>query len=510
MENKINTTPTDIQNYFKRVEQDDIFAQLGASGTAAIVLIGWIFSVIFANLFVLGGFGIGVPILTAAFFGFVIPYFAKKQPLKASSYFLAAAVMLLAVGTFLHDNTGVHLITLLVLIVLIALTLCQMSGTGSKDVFSMQNFYQAVISVIDRPFRYLDLPFLAAKKGFKGKKLNSKVGMLVLGLIIAIPFAAIFILLLSRADAAFDEFTTNIFDKLDLFSGDTISSIILGTLIAIYLCALLITLRGRPQPEGKDININFSVNGILVSTVLTVINAVVVLFALMQFKYLFAGAALPEGMTHAEYARTGFFELCTAIAFSVAIMFFCIIFVEKINGRLPLMVKIMLSVFIGCNFIMIASAFYRMLNYIAVFDFTVKRLLVTWLIAIFAICMIGALIKLWAVKYRFIKHIAVTVIAMTLLLNLINVNSFIANYNVDRHIQNVSSGKESNLDVYYLRNLGTGATRATYRLLYEGGKDTRYLAKENLIIQAENLKEKDWQEYSLTDITAREILKDFS
>ncbi|MBP3691687.1 MAG: DUF4173 domain-containing protein, partial [Clostridia bacterium] len=331
-----------------------------------------------------------------------------------------------------------------------------------------------------------------------------------LGLIIAIPFAAIFILLLSRADAAFDEFTTNIFDKLDLFSGDTISSIILGTLIAIYLCALLITLRGRPQPEGKDININFSVNGILVSTVLTVINAVVVLFALMQFKYLFAGAALPEGMTHAEYARTGFFELCTAIAFSVAIMFFCIIFVEKINGRLPLMVKIMLSVFIGCNFIMIASAFYRMLNYIAVFDFTVKRLLVTWLIAIFAICMIGALIKLWAVKYRFIKHIAVTVIAMTLLLNLINVNSFIANYNVDRHIQNVSSGKESNLDVYYLRNLGTGATRATYRLLYEGGKDTRYLAKENLIIQAENLKEKDWQEYSLTDITAREILKDFS
>ncbi|MBP3692792.1 MAG: hypothetical protein J6I80_06070, partial [Clostridia bacterium] len=181
MENKVNTTPNDIQNYFKRVEQDDIFAQLGASGTAAIVLIGWIFSVVFANLFVLGGFGIGVPILTAAFFGFVIPYFAKKQPLKASSYFLAAAVMLLAVGTFLHDNTGVHLITLLVLIVLIALTLCQMSGTGSKDVFSMQSFYQAVISVIDRPFRYLDLPFLAAKKGFKGKKLNSKVGMLVLG-----------------------------------------------------------------------------------------------------------------------------------------------------------------------------------------------------------------------------------------------------------------------------------------------------------------------------------------
>ena len=124
--------------------------------------------------------------------------------------------------------------------------------------------------------------------------------------------------------------------------------------------------------------------------------------------------------------------------------------------------------------------------------------------------MIGALIKLWAVKYRFTKHIAVTVIAMTLLLNLINVNSFIANYNVDRHIQNVSSGKESNLDVYYLRNLGTGATHATYRLLYEGGKDTRYLAKQNLIIQAENLKEKDWQEYSLTDITARQILKDFS
>ena len=82
MENKVNPTPTDIQNCFKRVEQDDIFAQLGASGTAAIVLIGWIFSVVFANLFVLGGIGISVPILTAAFFGFVIPYFAKKHSLS--------------------------------------------------------------------------------------------------------------------------------------------------------------------------------------------------------------------------------------------------------------------------------------------------------------------------------------------------------------------------------------------------------------------------------------------
>ena len=99
---------------------------------------------------------------------------------------------------------------------------------------------------------------------------------------------------------------------------------------------------------------------------------------------------------------------------------------------------------------------------------------------------------------------------MTILLNVVNINSFIANYNVDRHIQNVSTNKESNLDVFYLRELGTGATSATYRLLYEGGKETRPFAKELLRNQSADLEAKDWEQYCLTDITAKKILKDFS
>ncbi len=510
MENLYNNQ----ENYdidYTRNEYNDIFPLTEKSDTIRTLIFCLIFGIAFANLFLFGGFGISAPILTIGFYAFAIPYLCKKQSVATlKDYILLLPITALSVGIFWHDNTGVHFITLPVLLVLIAIQLCKMSNIGAKNTFSTQSFCQAASSVFVFPFKYFDMPFKTTKNMFSGKAAKSKWGMFLLGLLIAIPFAAIFILLFSRADAAFSQFCDGFFDKINIFDGDFIPSVIFGSFFCIYFFCLLITLKGRKEPKENSINFDGFINGFMVSTILAVINAISVLFAVIQFKYLFAGGALPDGMNHAEYARTGFFELCTAIAFSISIIFFCILCVKKANSKLPVGIRIMLSVFIGCNFIMIASAFYRMLNYIQVYDLTVKRFLVTWLIVIFAVCMLGALIKLWSIKYHIIKHIAVTVIVMTIILNFVNINSSIAYYNVNKHIENVSNGQESHLDVDYLRKLGTGATPATYRLLRKGGKNTRYLALELLKMQSEDLKQKELETYCLTDITAKKYLEYFS
>lgn len=511
MENYYNQPDFNENIYNLRDEYNDVFPLTEKSDTIRTLVFCFIFGVAFANLFLFGGFGISVPILTVAFYAFAIPYLCKKQSVaKLKDYVLLLPIAALSVGIFWHDNRGVHFITLLVLLVLVAIQLCKMSNIGAQNTFSTSSFCMAISSVFAFPFKYFDMPFKTLKNLFSNKTTKSKWGMLLLGLLIAIPFAAIFISLFSRADAAFSQFCDSFFDKVNFFDGDFIPSVIIGSFFFLYIFSLLITLRGRKEAKEKNINFDGFINGFMVSTVLAVINAVSVLFSVVQFKYLFAGGTLPDGMNHAEYARTGFFELCTAIAFSVSIIFFCILCVKKVNSKLPVGIKVMLSIFIGCNFIMIASAFYRMLNYIKVYDLTVKRFLVTWLIIIFAVCMLGALIKLWCIKYRITKHIAITVIAMTILLNFVNINSSVAYYNVNKHIENISNGEESNLDVYYLERLGTGATQATYRLLYKGGKETRYLAKELLIMQGENLEQKEFERYCLTDFTAKKYLKDFS
>lgn len=494
---------------YKRPEQDEIMAHTATRSALIAVLLCWVFGILLSNILVRGGFGLSVPLLTAGFYAIVLWYFSgKEQRPSKSAYLLLLPIGLIALGFLWNDTGTVYFINTLLLLALLPLQLSRMSSISEGPVFSVQSFYQAVISALAVPLTYLDVPFKAFSNNLgKGKK-DPKSAMILLGLLIAFPIAGIFIALFISADEAFGYFIRRLFDTLSI--DNFIFDFIFGTIAALFLSSVLITMRARNHSREKKFQRGHGLNGVLASTVLTVLTLVQGSFVAVQFNYLFAGATLPGGYSYAQYARSGFFELCTALCISVAIIILCMIFVNKDeNGRLPKVVSCLLTAFILCNYVIIASAVFRMLKYIAAYDLSVKRLMVTWLIIVFAVCMIGAVIKIWNPVFPVLRWAAVTVIVLTIAVNAANVNKLVANYNVDSYLKSMNTSDVRDIDVGYLGSLGPSAAKATITLYDQGEAKQRPQTITALEEQKAALQNKSWKDFCITDIEAAEVLKSY-
>lgn len=495
---------------YKRPEQDEILEHTSTRRAFAVVLLCWLFGVLFSGILLRGGFGLSVPLLTALFYAVAFFCFAKKRPLSRESVALLAPIGLLSLGFALHDNGMVYFVNILLLLALIPLQLTRMSGTSAGPVFSVQSALHTVISALARPLEYLDTPFKALSRNIRSGMKGSRAFIVLLGLVIALPVAAVLTALFVQADSAFGYFYKRLADIIDLSFANLFLDILIGTVIGIFVSAWFITMRARKSTEPKELRLPRGADGLLTATVLVVINAVVLSFVAVQFSYLFAGVALPNGMTYAEYARSGFFELCAALCVCVAIVVACMIFTRKdAQKKLPRPVSLLLTLFIACNYVIIASAVYRMLTYIGQFDLTVKRVMVTWLIGVFALCLIGAAIKAWLPRFDALRYAAVVVIALSVAVNAVNINAFIAEYNVTSYLESLKTGRVRDIDVDYLGALGPSAAEATLRLYREGDDAVRQSAKTALEEQKWHLVRKSWKNACLPDVEAKGLLAEF-
>ena len=174
----------------------------------AVVLLCWLFGVLFSGILLRGGFGLSVPILTALFYAVAFFCFAKKRPLSRESVALLAPIGLLSLGFALHDNGMVYFVNILLLLALIPLQLTRMSGTSAGPVFSVQSALHTVISALARPLEYLDTPFKALSRNIRSGMKGSRAFIVLLGLVIALPVAAVLTALFVQADSAFGYFTS--------------------------------------------------------------------------------------------------------------------------------------------------------------------------------------------------------------------------------------------------------------------------------------------------------------
>lgn len=494
---------------YKRKEQDDILKHTSSRQALLVVVLCWIFGISFSEIFLNGGFGVSVPILILLFYIIVFWYFSRKEKAPAkSSLILLIPIAILSLGYFLHENPATWIINTLMLLALIPLQLSIMSGTSAGPVFSLQSVCQAFISAIVRPLSFLDAPFKALSKNIRHGKRSANSMMVIWGLVIALPIAGIFIALFSQADSAFRYFADQIFSKINFNFGNIAFDLFSGTIAALFFSSLLITMRARKAPKEREIRIAARINGLLTATVLFMVNLVQITFVLIQFGYLFAGMKLPDNMSYATYARSGFFQLCGVLCLSVVLIMLCLLFVKKDESRrLPKAVSVLLTLFISCNYVIIASAIYRMSAYIAAYDLSVKRVMVTWLILVFALCMIGALIKIWAPKFHALSYIAITVIAMVAVLNFVNISALVADYNVDYYIQSRNTQTVRNIDVSYLGTLGSSAVKATVKLYENSNDKIKTDAMKVLANQKNDLNQKSWKTFCLSDMEADRILE---
>lgn len=232
------------------------------------------------------------------------------------------------------------------------------------------------------------------------------------GLVIGVPLLLIFGALLTAADAVFSNLVKNTFnfEAADLIN----HAFFIGILGWVCLGFLRGALLGQPIFESKghllanaplptlNINPNAPVTAnntpnlrptlgvVEVAMVIGLLNLLFAAFVLVQARYFFGGNELVQtttGLTYADYARRGFFELVTVATLLLPLLLAAHWLLRVEKSWHEILFRILAGVQIVLLFVIMASAWRRMRLYQSWYGQTELRLYTTifmlWLALVF-------------------------------------------------------------------------------------------------------------------------------
>ena len=334
------------------------------------------------------------------------------------------------------------------------------------------------------------------------------------GLLIAAPLLLVFGALLVAADAVFEDLVLGLFELDPRLLGHFFL-----TLFVAWVSAGLLTfgLLGRdPGNFGLRRPEVLSLGIVEVGVVLGLLNLLFLAFVAVQAGYLFGGAgrvAATAGLTYAEYARRGFFELVavTALVIPVLLLADWLLRVEAPNhGRA---FRALSGTMVALLAVIVVSALHRMYLYQQEFGLTVERICATvfmgWL----------AFVLLWFVvtvlrgeRDRFAFGALAAAFVAALVLNVFSPDALAARVNIERF---ESGGR---FDPHYVTLLSADAAPVLIEALPQIG-DVRigekslgpdYTVRGIVLDRHENAAGDDWRSWNLSRSRAESLVEDAS
>ncbi len=305
--------------------------------------------------------------------------------------------------------------------------------------------------------------FSGRSKGTKG------VARVLAGLAIAvIPTAAVIGLL--SYDDGFMGLLDDAFSFLDDFDlASQFGSLIVGLLAGMYLFGLYSCATGK-QKKPYDLNAarvkrekRRVVPLLTTAAALFPLCTVYAFFFVSQWDYYVSGfgGVLPEGVaTYAEYARSGFFELCAVSVINFFVLIAVSLWMRREKTAEQVFLKIANVLLSLMTLVLIGTAMAKMMLYIDTYGLTLKRVLASWLMILLAVVFLLIIAKQIVSRFKLISASAIALTVMVGVLAFSNVGGRIADYNADMFLQ----GKHIDIDIRTLYQLGEPAVPAMIRL----------------------------------------------
>ena len=271
----------------------------------------------------------------------------------------------------------------------------------------------------------------------------------MIGLVISIPFLFIILNLLIEADAQFERLIIML-PQLVSFRVDYVIRFII---ILIYTFGFFgfmqVLLQKKIEVIHKETNSKpFSLDGIISLTFIVLLDIVYVVFVAVQFKYFFSGT-LENGLTYAEYARKGFFELLFVTIINLSITTVIITFSKNIQGFVKQLIRIALSLLVLSSGVLLVSAMMRMMMYENAYGFTFTRVLAHSFMIFLMIIFAYTLVKIWLEKLSLFHFYFIASLIYYVGINVVNIDSIVVDQNMTRYEE---TGK---IDIHYLNNLSS-------------------------------------------------------
>jgi Domain of unknown function (DUF4173) len=311
-----------------------------------------------------------------------------------------------------------------------------------------------------------------AGAGFALKPLvrtRNRIGMITpiaRGFLIAAPIATLVAVLLAAADPVFASFfNLNLdFNQLTL----DVTFIAAGALVAAGVLRL-----AAAEPLSRVNGPSWRLGAIEGLVVLAVLDAIFAAFAVAQ-AIAAAGAAgdalHAAGVTYADYARSGFFQLLWVAGITAVTLILFSRITSLTQQATKRAFQVLSLVAIGLTLLIVFVAFQRLRIYEEAYGFTMLRLyshiFAVWIALIFLL-LAADFVGLFQRRRWLVGAISMSAMAVLLALNVINPEAIVVSLNIDR------AQATHKIDAQYLATLSNDATLT---LLASDSADIRRIA----------------------------------
>ncbi|MFF4775530.1 DUF4153 domain-containing protein [Microtetraspora fusca] len=368
------------------------------------------------------------------------------------------------------------------------------SGAGTGWLGVIRGGLSVLLTLPPLPW-FLSAPM---KRLFKGRWLLS--GLASAGLTVVL--LGVFGLLFSSADAVFSTFARELLRAPD-WTADlpyrTVLFVVFGLLV---VAAVLVGLRPVVEPEAP--NLRAPVSRMVWVVPLVGLNLLFAAFVAVQVTVLFGGnrrVLSTAGLTYAEYARSGFFELVTVSVFVLGVVAAAVVFLHLKGAADRWLLAGLLGPLCVFTLVVLASALHRLDLYTGAYGVTRLRAIVEatlwWLAAVFVLVLAAGAVRLARHRTAWFSRTFVLVTGLSLL-------AFAA-WNPEARVAETQLSVRGvhRLDHDYLAGLGSEAVPALDRL----PEPVRSCVLRD-VVAANRLDRPDpWNGWNLARERARDVLR---
>lgn len=292
------------------------------------------------------------------------------------------------------------------------------------------------------------------------RALGGKLAALARTAAVAVPVVLVFAGLLAAADPMFSSLVERALEAVGLELWSTMLSrtlTVAGAGLAMAGVLSFALRRHRPLPAAVQVPGRLSLR--TSATVLGLVSLLFVAFGLVQARFLFGGdhGRLPIGLTYAQYAHQGFFQLVAVVVLTLLLILALGRWTHLGSALEAAAFKSLGTGLVLCAMPLWASAVQRMVIYQDAYGATVLRVFVLAFLCATSVLLAWRAVSLWVAPVRFGGGALLLCLLSALALDVANPDALVASHNLARKDGAVV------LDTWYLRQLSADAVPAVER-----------------------------------------------
>lgn len=430
----------------------------------------------------------GIGVVVFCLLQFAMLWFVTKNKKRL---FLFVPIFFMSLNCFISASTIWRIPNFIVSVILFGCMFLDINFKDDTFKFITDTLYNIMYA-----FSRFMLPFKWLLEINSDK--TSLIKRIVTAVAIALPCGFILIVILANADMVFSIKTESFFDGLlSVISGNTLFKCIIGIVMGLFLFGIVYNSYhtiAQPTQTQKQYKGDLVIINILISTILVIYT----LFVAIQFKYLFAGSTLPDGLTYTQYARKGFFELLALTGVNIAAILTVTKLTKNHTGGWLKFSKVLCHYLCIITIVLLVSSFYRMFLYTNDDGLTRLRFFVMGFLIFEAIGLVITFIYIYKPKFNIVLVYTVLALSYYAVLNIVPADNIIAKNQIGKYLDGTRN------DVDYIFTLSADAVPAM-EYLYNNTDDEQVKNQITKFIKdkTESQIPTRWQRFNLSVSNAK-------